>query len=140
VKPSYGLSDDQVEQMLIDALDHGEEDLEARRLADARVEGSRIVLATQKALAADADLIEGDERKRIERALAELERSIVEANNASSIQLRMDELDDATHDWAGRRMNRAIQQALGGRDVSTVEQRVAHAAGIEAHLAQKRGG
>jgi molecular chaperone HscA len=50
VTPSYGLSDEEVEQMLIDALDHGEEDLERARLADARVEAERIALATQKAL------------------------------------------------------------------------------------------
>jgi molecular chaperone HscA len=52
----------------------------------------------------------------------------------------MDELDQATHDWAGRRMNRAVQAAIEGRDVSEIARRVEHAAGVEAHLdAHSRG-
>src|SRR6478609_6931935 len=58
VKPSYGLTDDEVEQMLIDALDHGESDFELRRLRDAQVEATRILLATDKALDTDADLLD----------------------------------------------------------------------------------
>jgi molecular chaperone HscA len=58
VKPSYGLDDATVEQMLIDALDHGEEDLERRRLAENRVEARRILAATRKGLESDADLLE----------------------------------------------------------------------------------
>jgi molecular chaperone HscA len=71
VKPSYGLTDEQVETMLIDALDYGEQDLEARRLADARVEASRIALATHKSLQQDSDLLDADERRRIDLALAD---------------------------------------------------------------------
>jgi molecular chaperone HscA len=138
VKPSYGLTDEQVEEMLIDALDHGEEDLEARRLADARVEGERILLATRKALAADADLLERDERARVGGAVAELESAIASATQASAIQLRIDALDDVTHEWAGRRMNRAIQAAIAGKGVEEVGKRVEHARGVEAHLAEER--
>jgi len=136
VKPSYGLTDEQVEAMLIDALDHGEQDFEARRLADARVEASRIALATKKAFASDTDLLEPAERERVERALEALENSVEHADKASRIQHAIDELDDATHEWAGRRMNRAIQQALAGKNLGTVEERVRHAAGVEEHLAR----
>jgi molecular chaperone HscA len=136
VKPSYGLTDEQVEAMLIDALDHGEQDFEARRLADARVEAARIALATKKALSSDPDLLEAAERERIERALEALEASVVEADKASRIQLVIDELDDATHEWAGRRMNRAIQRALAGKNLGAVEERVKHATGVEEHLAR----
>jgi molecular chaperone HscA len=134
VKPSYGLTDEQVEEMLIDALDHGEDDFEARRLADARVEASRIALATEKALAADADLLSPEEKQSIARALAELRESIEKATKAPSVSLRIDALDHATHEWAGRRMNRAIQSAIGGASVDEVGKSVEHARGVEAHL------
>lgn len=134
VKPSYGLTDDEIEDMLIDALDHGEEDVEKRALADARVEGQRILLSTKKSLGDDADLLESDEREHVDLAVKELERAIAEAKSAAVVQGRIDALDDATHAWAGRRMNRAIKQAIAGKDLSTVEQSVSHAAGVEAHL------
>ncbi|MBK8995395.1 MAG: Fe-S protein assembly chaperone HscA [Myxococcales bacterium] len=136
VKPSYGLTDEQVEEMLLDALDHGEEDFEARRLADAKVEGSRMLLATKKALAADADLLSAEERARVEAAIAELGRAVDSADKVATVQLRIDALDDATHDWAGRRMNRAIQSAIGGKSVEEVGTTVAHARGVDAHLAE----
>ncbi len=132
--PMYGLTDEQVEDMLLDALDHGEADLEARRLADARVEGQRILSATQKALASDVDLLSGDERSKVEQAVADLEQAIGGAKKASSIQLAIDSLEDVTHDWAGRRMDRAIRAATLGRALGDVEKRVENARGIEAHL------
>jgi molecular chaperone HscA len=70
IKPSYGLSDEEVEDMLLAALDHGEEDLAARRLAEARVEAERVILATRKALDADADLLAPGERDAIVSAYA----------------------------------------------------------------------
>jgi molecular chaperone HscA len=133
VKPSYGLSDEQVEQMLIDALDHGESDFEARRLADARVEAERLLLATEKALSADADLLEAGEAERVERAVSELRAAIAGAA-ASALQARIDDLDAATHEWAGRRMNRAVESAIGGRAVVDIERRVEGAAGVDAHV------
>jgi molecular chaperone HscA len=136
VKPSYGLTDEQVEEMLIDALDHGEEDFEQRRLAEARVEGSRVVHATEKALAADADLLASDERAGIEQCLAQL-RAATETTstaNASRIAALTQALDDATHAFAGRRMDRAFSAALAGREVGALAESVQHARGVEAHL------
>lgn len=134
VQPSYGLSDEEVEQMLIDALDFGEADLEARRLTEARVEAERMLLATNKSLATETDLLSADERARIELAVAELKSAIDGAKKPAQIQLRIDSLDDATHEWAGRRMNRAIKSAIGGKVLGDVEQSVEHAQGVEAHL------
>lgn len=134
VKPSYGLTDEQIENMLIDALDHGEEDFEKRRLADARVEGARIALAAEKSLEADADLLEPGERERIAVALTGLRIALETATKASAIQARIEGLDDATHAFAGRRMNRAIQQAIAGKALDEVAGSVSHAAGVEAHL------
>jgi len=138
VTPSYGLSDEAVEQMLIDALDHGEEDFEKRRLADARVESERVLHATEKALAADADLLEPAERDRIEAVTSAL-RGAISRTSASAIQAELDALDAATHAWAGRRMNRAVQAAIEGRALSDIERRVEHAQGVEAHLAAHAG-
>jgi molecular chaperone HscA len=140
IKPSYGLTDEQVESMLMDALDHGEHDFEMRRLLDARVEAERLLLATEKGLATDADLLTDDDRVRVERAVSELRAVLGAAKHASAVQSRMDELDAATHDWAGRRMNRAVQAAIEGRDVSELARRVERAAGVDAHLdAHARG-
>jgi molecular chaperone HscA len=137
VKPSYGLTDEEVERMLEDALDHGEEDLESRSLAEAKVEAQRILLATRKALDTDGDLVDPSERDAIARAVSELEDALETAKRAASITLRTDALASATHAFAGRRMNRAIQSAIAGQAVGDVERRVEHAAGIEAHLAER---
>ncbi|HEX6275399.1 MAG TPA: Fe-S protein assembly chaperone HscA, partial [Polyangiaceae bacterium] len=64
-----------------------------------------------------------------------LREAVEGAKSASSIQSRIDELDAATHDWAGRRMNRAVEAAIGGRSVSEIAKSVEHAAGVDAHLA-----
>ena len=135
-KPRYALTDDEVEQMLIEALDHGESDFALRRLRDAQVEATRILLATDKAFASDADLLETAERARIEHALAALRQAAASAVLASSVESAISALDDATHEWAGRRMNRAIVSAIAGRNLGAVEQSVAHADGVEAHLAK----
>ena len=137
VKPSYGLSDEQVEQMLIDALDYGEADLEARRLSEARVEAERMLLATEKALAEDGGLLNASEKQAVIEAISGARKAIETARRPTAIELAVDTLDHATHAWAGRRMNQAIARALGGKRVDVVEQRVEHAAGIEAHLREK---
>jgi molecular chaperone HscA len=142
VKPSYGITDDEIEDMLIDALEHGEEDLEARRLADARVEAERVLLATEKSLVLDEDLLLSDERSAIAEAILALKRALGRgpegtegaARKASAVQVRLDALDEATKDWAGRRMNRAIALALAGQGVDAVAEDVNHARGVDAHV------
>jgi molecular chaperone HscA len=130
VKPSYGLDDAAVEQMLLDALDHGEEDLTRRRLAENRVEASRILVATRKGLDADADLLEAGERARIEDACAKLDLA-ARGDDPSRIHACISALDDATKVFAGRRMNRAIARAIEGKKLDTVEKSVEHAKGVE---------
>jgi molecular chaperone HscA len=123
VQPTYGLDDATVERMLADALDRGEEDLERRRLAESRVEAGRILLATRKALDADADLVDPNDIQRIERACAELEEACC-GDQPSRIHACIDALDEATRAFAGRRMNRAMARAIAGRRVDTVEKAV----------------
>lgn len=133
VKPSYGLTDEQVEDMLLAALDYGEQDLAARRLAERRVEAQRIMMATRHALRTDADLLQGQERERIE-ACVSLLTAAVEGNSAAAIESGIAELDRLTHDWAARRMDRAIATAIAGKAIGEVETSVKDAKGVDAHL------
>jgi len=131
VKPSYGLDDDTVEQMLLDAIDHGEADLLARRLAEARIEAHRVLASTRKSIDADADLLVAGERETIEAQMRKLEDA-AKGEDPRKVQLGIDDLDAATKDFAGRRMNRAIAAAIEGHKLEEVEATVEHAKGIEA--------
>jgi molecular chaperone HscA len=118
------------------ALDHGEEDLNRRQLVEARVEAERVLHATRKALESDADLLESaDERRQIDEAIAVLEQS-VRGDKPALIRLSTEDLDRATHTWAGRRMDRAIARAIAGKGIEQIEQSVAHAKGVDAHVAE----
>ena len=126
VKPSYGLDDEAVEKMLLDALDHGEEDLKTRRLAENRVEAGRIVSATKKALAADAELLAPGESASIMAAIATLETAM-EGHDPSHIHALIEALDLSSKEFATRRMNRAIARAIEGRKVDEVSKTMATA-------------
>ena len=76
VKPSYGLGDADVERMLRDSFEHAREDMHSRALAEQRVDGQRLIEATRAALAADAALLSGDEKAKIESSLANLEKLV----------------------------------------------------------------
>ena len=125
VKPSYGLDDEAVEQMLMDALDHGEDDLRARRLAEARVEAHRLLSATGKAVAGGAELLQPGDEERIDAAMQALDAAMRGADPAS-IQARIDELDKTTNEFAARRMNRAIALAIEGRRLDDVATNLEH--------------
>jgi molecular chaperone HscA len=133
VKPSYGLTDEEVEQMLLDALDHGEDDFERRRLAERRVEAQRILTATQSALDAGDALLIDDERTSIDAAMKDL-ASAIEGDKPGIILTRIEDLDTATKAWAGRRMDRAIQAAIAGQAIDDVAATVEHARGVDAHV------
>jgi molecular chaperone HscA len=117
--------------MLLEALDHGESDLRLRRLAEHRVEAHRIVEATKKALGEDADLLDAEERTKIEEACVRAATSAA-GSDPSRVRADIEALDAATKAFAGRRMDRAIAQAIEGRRVDAVEKSVEHAKGIEA--------
>jgi len=134
VKPSYGLSDEEVERMLVDAYEHGEDDIARRNLAEQRVEAARILAATEQALAADGALIDdAAERAAIDAALAAL-RAAAAGDDHRAVAARIDDLDHAAKAFAGRRMDRAIRGALKGRSASDLASETAHARGIEPHL------
>jgi molecular chaperone HscA len=119
VKPSYGLDDEAVEKMLLEALDHGEEDLKRRRLAEERVEASRIGAATRKAIEVDASLLEPGEGEAIAKAIDTLDAA-ARAEDPGRIHSLIEALDAASKEFATRRMNRAIARAIEGRRVDDV--------------------
>ena len=123
VKPSYGLDDAAVEEMLMSALDHGEEDLAARRLAENRMEAHRILAVTAKALVADAELLLAGEAESIREAMHALEEA-ARGNDPGRVHTRVEDLDRASKEFATRRMNRAIARAIEGRRVDSVELQV----------------
>ncbi len=139
VKPSYGLTEAEIEQMLIDAYEHGEEDVARRHLAEQRVEAERILAATEQAMRVDADLLEGvGERAIIEAAMAAL-RAAAAGEEHHTIAVYVEALDHAAKAFAGRRMDRAIRLALKGRRADELAVETDHARGIETHLGPQPG-
>ncbi|MCC6993057.1 MAG: Fe-S protein assembly chaperone HscA [Deltaproteobacteria bacterium] len=123
VKPSYGLTDEQIEQMLLDSFEHAEDDVKTRLLVSERVEAEGILAATRAALERDPDLLEGDERGEIERALVALE-SAKAGQDHRAIHERVEALDLASKEFAARRMNRAMERGMSGRRLEEVEQKL----------------
>lgn len=119
VAPAHGLDDATVEQMLLDALDHGEDDLTRRALAETRVDARRLVDATQKAIAGDTKLLEAGEKSAFDAVLGRLITSI-DGTDTHAIKALMDELDEVTRPFAKRRMDRAVAMAIAGRNVGDV--------------------
>jgi len=119
VKPSYGLSDDDVARMLRDSFGNAEVDMRARALREARVDAERLLLATRSALAADGDLLDAAERAAIERCMGELDAA-ARGEDPPGIRAALDALADSTEGFAAARMNRSIRSALTGRRVEEV--------------------
>jgi molecular chaperone HscA len=119
VKPSYGLSDDQIAQMLKDSFTTAQEDMQARALVEARVDADRLLLATRSALAADSALLSPEELASINRAMQASEQSLV-STDAAHIEALSKALAQATESFAAARMNHGIAQALSGKNIETI--------------------
>jgi molecular chaperone HscA len=119
VKPSYGLADADIERMLRDSFQHAKEDVHSRALAEHRVEGQRLLEATHSALEADGNLLNQEERRPIEKAMAELE-SVLAGNDHRAIKRASDALNRATGDFAARRMDEGVRRALAGRKIGSL--------------------
>ncbi|MBU6487507.1 MAG: Fe-S protein assembly chaperone HscA [Burkholderiales bacterium] len=119
VKPSYGLADEEIARMLEDSFRTAEVDMRARALREAQVEAQRLLEATQAALAADGELLADDERARVDEALTGL-REAAQGVDTDSIEAATRALAEQTDEFAARRMNKSIRQALKGRKLDDI--------------------
>ncbi len=120
VKPSYGLSDDQIATMLQESFSTAQQDMQARALVEARVDADRMLLATQSALDADGDLLNGEERAVIDASMLQLREAAKSSNDAAAIEAATKKLADDTEAFAAQRMNAGIARALAGRKVESL--------------------
>ncbi|MCW5650619.1 MAG: Fe-S protein assembly chaperone HscA [Ramlibacter sp.] len=120
VKPSYGLSDDQIAAMLQDSFATAGQDMKARALVEARVDADRMLLATQSALDLDADLLDPQQLADVQALMAQLRRTVDESTEAAPIEAATQALATGTEAFAARRMNQGIRKALAGRSVESI--------------------
>ena len=120
VKPSYGLTDAEVERMILDSFANAEQDVETRLLVEQRVEADSIVAAARSAMRDSPELLTDAERDAIARAVADVELARG-GNDRHAIRAAIEELDHASKDFATRRMNRALEQGFRGRSVDKVD-------------------
>ena len=123
VKPSYGLSHDDMADMLYDSLENAEADMTARLLTEAKVEGRRNLLALDAALAKDGALLNANERAELDRGRARLEAAIA-GEDRDEINAAAEALETLSKPFAERRMDRGIREALAGKSVNELESRV----------------
>ena len=119
VKPSYGLSDDQIAKMLQEGFETAEVDMKTRALKEAQVNADRILMATQNALSQDA-ILSVQEKTEIERLMLDLKRASCE-DSAALIEERIDLLAKGTEAFAAERMNQGILQALRGQHIESLK-------------------
>ena len=119
VKPSYGLADDEIARMLQDSYGAADEDMKHRALREEQVEAERIVLATESALALDQDLLSASEKDNIHSLLSDV-REKSQGNDHHLIKDAVEALAKGTEDFAARRMDRNVRNALTGRKLDEI--------------------
>ena len=119
VKPSYGLDDDTITQMLKDSMSNAAEDMAARARAEAVVEAESLTDAVNAALELDSDLLDAEELAQIQQDIADLQGRLQDGN-AEDIRAAVAKLSHSTDNFAAKRMNRNIQRALTGQSVDDI--------------------
>jgi molecular chaperone HscA len=119
VKPSYGLSDDEIAKMLQDSFTSADADMKQRALREQQVEAERIILATQAALDADSDLLSAEERAAIQHLIDQL-AATAKGDDHGAIKNAVDALAHGTEEFAARRMDRSVRIALAGKKLDEV--------------------
>ena len=120
VKPSYGINEEEMAQMLYDSMKHARDDMDVRLLAEARVEAGRNLNAVSAALSNDGHLLSDDEFNVIKAVVQKLEET-TKGEDRDAINASADELETATKAFAEKRMDRGIRSALRGVDVDALE-------------------
>lgn len=119
VKPSYGLTDGEIAGMISESMTHARDDMQARKLAEQKVDGLRILESLDGALAEDEGLLTPAERDLIRQAQQDL-RVKLDGSSAADIDAAVQQLDKVTQDFAARRMDDSIRRALAGQSVDEV--------------------
>ncbi|MDU7786265.1 MAG: Fe-S protein assembly chaperone HscA [Aggregatibacter aphrophilus] len=119
VKPSYGLTDDEIANMLKASMENAKEDIQARLLAEQRVEAERVLESVRSALAQDYDLLDDDELSAVKNAIISLEQ-LKQQDDSLAIKQGIKVLDLATQEFAARRMDKSIRTALAGHSVDDI--------------------
>lgn len=120
IKPSYGLTDDEVTEMIRASMSNAKEDMQARQLAETRVDADRVIDSVISALQEHgAELLSVEEFKAIEAELQKL-ITLKQGDDRQAIQQGIKDLDQATQTFAARRMNLSIQKALAGKAVDEI--------------------
>jgi molecular chaperone HscA len=121
VKPSYGLTDDEVAGMLRDSYAHAQDDMSARNLAEARVDGQRLVEAAEAALAENGALmLDADELLTIENQVADLKLAL-QGSDLAAVKRATEILNKGTVEFAARRMDQSVKKALTGHKLDELE-------------------
>ncbi|MEY0133609.1 MULTISPECIES: Fe-S protein assembly chaperone HscA [Providencia] len=119
VKPSYGLTDNEISNMIKDSMTNAQDDLNARRLAEQKVEAARVLESLTSALAQDGNLLTPKEESEIDNAVNELIKA-VEGTDPIVIENAIKQLDKQSQEFAARRMDTSIRQALSGHSVDEI--------------------
>ncbi|MBQ0266893.1 Fe-S protein assembly chaperone HscA [Providencia huaxiensis] len=119
VKPSYGLTDNEISNMIKDSMTNAQDDLNARRLAEQKVEAARVLESLTSALAQDGNLLTPEEESGIDNAVNELIKA-VEGTDPIAIENAIKQLDKQSQEFAARRMDTSIRQALSGHSVDEI--------------------
>ncbi|MDE9430938.1 Fe-S protein assembly chaperone HscA [Xenorhabdus bovienii] len=119
VKPSYGLSDAEIARMLRDSMTNAQEDIQARKLAEQKVEAARVLESLTSALEKDADLLSQEEQAAIDAAVEVLIES-AQGTSSDAIESAIKQLDKQTQEFAARRMDTSIRRALAGHSVDEI--------------------
>lgn len=119
VKPSYGLTDNEIANMLKASMENAKEDIQARLLAEQRIEAERVLESVRSALAQDYDLLDDDELSAVKNAIISLEQ-LKQQDDSLAIKQGIKALDLATQEFAARRMDKSIRTALAGHSVDDI--------------------
>jgi molecular chaperone HscA len=118
IKPQYGLTDEEVEQRLMDSITHAKEDIATRALVEARTEAEQMLSVTEKFLTKNASILTKEELTASANAMQALQLAIT-MEDKNLIQAKTEELNDITRPFAERAMDQAISGALKGKDIQT---------------------
>ena len=120
VKPSYGLSDDEVAGMLKDGFSNAAADVQRRALREVQVDAQRLLEAIDSALREDAHLLDAAERQSIDADIEKL-KAVIEGEDKAAIDAAMHQLSHTTEDFAARRMDQSVKRALAGKKLEELD-------------------